>query len=109
MTETTIPTTTFRQHSGTRVAALSLAFGAALGVAGTVLATGGDDVPARPAVVEPMDLDQPASSRDASESSCRLFSADAAERCVAARAETSCHLISADAAERCVAARAEST
>lgn len=108
MTETTIPTT-FRKHSGVRVAALSLAVGSGLGIAGTVLATRDDNVPARPAVVQRLDLDQPAPSHGASDDSCHLISADAAERCVAARAGSSCHLISADAAERCVAARAEST
>ncbi len=108
MTETTIPTTTFRTHRGVRVAALSLVVGAGLGIAGTVLATRDDGVPARPAVVQRQDLDQPAPSHGASGSSCHLITADAAERCVAARTGSSCHLISADAAERCVAARAAS-
>jgi hypothetical protein len=106
MTETTIPITTDRRRSRAGVAALSLAAGAVLGIAGTVLATPNDDHSARPTIVERSAVDQAQSDDDTGESSCRLRSADAAERCVADRVEAACHLLSADAAERCLADRA---
>ena len=59
MTETTIPTTKDRRRSRVGVAALSLAAGAMLGIAGTVLATADDGVPARPTVVQRLAVDQP--------------------------------------------------
>jgi hypothetical protein len=108
MTEISIPTTTDRRRGRAGVAVLSLAAGAMFGIAGTVLATADGDDPVRPAVVQRLTVDRPAYHVDVAESSCHLASADAAERCVAARAESSCRLASADAAERCVAARAGS-
>jgi hypothetical protein len=105
MTGTTIPITTDRRRTHAGVAALSLAAGALLGIAGTVLATSDDD-PVRPAVVERLGVEQPSSDDDAGESPCRLGSADTVERCMASRVEAACHSLSADAAERCLADRA---
>lgn len=105
MTETSLPTTTDQRRGRAGVAVLSLAAGAILGIAGTVLATDDNDLPVRPTVVQRLTVDRPASHDDVAEPSCRLASADAAERCFAARAESSCQLASADASERCFANR----
>jgi hypothetical protein len=108
MTETSLPTTTDQRRGRAGVAVLSLAAGALFGIAGTVLATDDNDVPVRPTVVQRLTVDRPASADDVAESPCQRASADASERCFAARAESSCHLASADASERCVANRAVS-
>ena len=84
MTELTIPTTINRNRGRIGVAALSLAAGAALGIAGTVLATGDGNAPARPALVQPHVADQPGSHGNVAAASCHQLSADAAERCLAA-------------------------
>jgi hypothetical protein len=107
VTEVTIPTTTNRTRARVGVAALSLAAGAMLGITGTVLATSNDGVPVRPAIVQRLAVDRPSTIDDGGESSCESMSADAAERCLAARAEAACRQLSADAAERCLADRAE--
>ena len=103
MTETTISTTTDRRRGRAGVAALWLAAGATLGIAGTVLATVDDETSRPPTVVQPLSVNHPASAVDRGESSCQLMAADAAERCMADRAVSACHALSADAAERCVA------
>ena len=108
MTETSILTTTDHRRGRAGVAVLSLAAGAMFGIAGTVWATDDGDHPVRATVVQRLTVDRPASHDDVAEPSCQLASADAAERCVAARTETSCQLASADVAERCVANRAGS-
>ena len=108
MTDTTISTTNGRRRSRTGVAALSLAAGAMLGIAGTVLANVDDGAPGRPAVVQRLAVDQPASLDDGRQSACQLLPADAAERCMAHRAAAACHDLPADAAERCLAGRAGS-
>ena len=105
MTETSIRTTTDQRRGRAGVAVLSLAAGAMFGIAGTVLATEDDAASVRPTVVQRLTVDRPAFHDDVAGPSCQLASADAAERCVAARAESSCQLASADAAERCVANR----
>ena len=107
MTETTIPTTTSRTRGRVGVAALSLAVGATLGITGTVLATSDNGVPVRPTIVQRLAVDRPSTIDDGGESPCEPMSADAAERCLAARAEAACQQLSADAAEHCLAERAE--
>lgn len=103
MTESTIPITTNRRRSRAGVAVLSLAAGAVLGIAGTVLATPNDDQAVRPTIVRRLAVDHASSGDGTAEPSCQLSTADAAERCVASRVEAACHLLSADAAVRCLA------
>ena len=108
MSETNISTRYDRRRGSARVAALSLAAGTMLGIAGTVLATADAGAPTPPKVVQRLAADQPSSLDDGSESACQLLPADAAERCVEDRAARACLSLSADSAERCVSDRAGS-